>query len=419
MTEATPFSFLHCADLHLDSPFRGLGETAPTIAKALERASFSALERITALALEHEVDFVVFAGDVYDGTDRSLTAQLRFRDALARLSAAGIESFIAHGNHDPLPSWHRDLELPVGAHRFAGAPLERFVVQRRGRTVAQLHGYSYPQREVRESVVPHFPKRPGPPFAIGVLHANVGGQSGHGGYAPCSVDDLVATGFDYWALGHVHRRQLLYEGGPWVVYPGFTQGRSVRELGAGGCYVVEVDEAGRARPVFAPTDAVRWHRAKITLEPGEPLETLLDRALAEREATRGDERPTILRLEVTGRTDLDGRLRRPEPRRELLEALRDGEEERPDFVWIEGLEVATAPALDLEARRRQEDFAGEVLRRVDELRRHPEAAAELRRRLEARPEARLIRDHLDSLPDDDLVSLLDEVEAATADRLEL
>lgn len=419
MPETTPFSFLHCADLHLDSPFRGLGETAPKIAAALERASFAALDRIVGLALEHAVDFVVIAGDVYDGADRSLRAQLRFRDALARLAEAGIESFIAHGNHDPLSSWHQDLELPVGAHRFAGAPLEHFVVRRRGAVVAQLHGFSYPRREVRESLVPYFPRRPGPPFAIGVLHANVGGQSGHDDYAPCSLGDLLATELDYWALGHVHRRQILYEGGPWVVYPGFTQGRSARELGPGGCYRVEVDATGQARPTFEPTDAVRWERAEVEAAPGDTLETLVDRLLAEREARRDGDKPSILRLRITGRTDLDGRLRRPELQRELLEALRDGEEERPDFVWLEALEIATGLTLDLVARRRQEDFAGEVLRRIEDLREHPEAATEIRRRLDSHPEARLIQDHLDALSETELRALLDDVEAASADRLEL
>lgn len=428
MAETPPFSFLHCADLHLDSPFRGLEEVAPAVAEVLRRASFQALDRLVQRALDTGVDFVIFAGDVYDGTDRSLRAQLRLREALARLTRSGVECFLAHGNHDPLSSWQRGLELPEGVHRF-GPEVSSFEIQRRGQPVAQIHGISYRRRDETESLLPLFPRRPGAPFAIGVLHANVGGLQGHDNYAPCTLDDLRALGFDYWALGHVHHRQVLERGQPWVVYPGFVQGRSVREPGPGGCYRVEVDRQGTARLYFERLDVVTWVEEQVDIDGLDSTDRLLDLALEHREGIRrtavrktGSEevahRPAVLRLQLTGRSPLHGTLVRGDLPAQLLEALRDGEEERPDFVWTESLELRSRPPVDRSARRQQEDFLGELLRAGHKLRQRQDAAEEVRRRLAQRPEARLVEDALDQLSDEEILALLDDAEALALDHLE-
>lgn len=426
MTDVTSFSFLHCADLHLDSPFKGIEAVSPQIAEHLRRASFDALDALVARAIGAEVDFVVFAGDIYDGHDRSLAAQLRLRSALERLAGHGIESFLCHGNHDPLSSWRRGLELPNGAHRFAADEVSCFDVRRGGELVARLYGTSFERRDRAEPPLAGFPERREPPFAIGVLHANVGGQPGHDDYSPCSLDDLAARGIDYWALGHVHRRQVLRSGDPWVVYPGFAQGRSVRELGPGGCYRVEVSPAG-VRLHFERLDSVTWMLDEVDASGAESVEELLDRALEVREARRlhipgaedaAHRRPVIQRLRLAGRTRLAGELAHADLRRQLLEALRDGEEERSDFVWVESLEVRTRPLVDLDARRQEEDYVGELLRAAERLRQREDAAAELRLRLAARPEAQLVASRIDALADDDLLALLDEAETLAYDLLE-
>ena len=111
--------FVHAADLHLDSPFSGLRSLAPdNVTSALRQATFDAYENIIDLCIAERADALLIAGDVYDGADRSLRAQLRFVDGLRRLDAAGIRSFICHGNHDPLNGWEARLDLPQGCVRF-------------------------------------------------------------------------------------------------------------------------------------------------------------------------------------------------------------------------------------------------------------------------------------------------------------
>ena len=273
--------FVHAADLHLDSPFRGIRSEAPDyVADALRRATFDAYENIIVLCLQERVDALLVAGDIYDGADRSLRAQLQFVDGLNRLDGAGIRSFVCHGNHDPLDGWEARLSLPPGCVRFGpevtGEPVFPDAPER-----ATVYGVSYPQRVVTENLSLRFREIPafagmtvgaGMPggdggvsgagmtvgdgsvagFNVGLLHANVGGNTGHDNYSPCTVADLADAGLDYWALGHVHTRQVLRQERPAVVYPGNPQGRHPLETGARGVYLVEVDDYGAVSLDFPP-----------------------------------------------------------------------------------------------------------------------------------------------------------------------
>ena len=220
--------FVHCADLHLDSPFKGLFDVAPAIAKSIYNATFEAYDNIIELCLQEQVDALFVAGDIFDGADRSLRAQLRFIEGLNKLEASGIRSFICHGNHDPLDGWEAQLGYPAGCHRF-GPEVSGVPVFSKEPDRTMVYGISYPQREVRENLVPKFNQVDQGPFNIGLLHANVGTDTGHDTYAPCNLSDLEQAGVDYWALGHVHTHQVLRQENPVVVYPGNPQGRHQNE----------------------------------------------------------------------------------------------------------------------------------------------------------------------------------------------
>jgi len=419
MAETPLFTFVHCADLHLDSPFVGLHALAPEISGVLREATFKAFNNVVDLAIRQEAKILIVAGDVYDGTDRSLRAQLHFRDALRRAVDAGIQCCVAHGNHDPLSGWEAGLKMPAAVHRFSGEEVERVSVRAGGETVAHVYGLSFPVREVRENLAGRFRRDADGPFAIGVLHCNVGGNPQHDNYAPCTIEDLVACGMDYWALGHVHTRQVLRESLPCIVYPGNTQGRSLREEGARGCYLVRVDTAGGVRQEFVPTDVVRWYVDEVDISGLNTMDDLLQAlaATVDQARARADGRGAIMRVRVTGRGDLHGTLKRVEPDRDLARPLREGEGGREDFVWVESVEVATRPALDLDQRRQVEDFTGDFLRAAERLRTAGDPGDALREVLAKRPEQRLIANELSRLSDADLLDLLSESEILGLDYL--
>ena len=396
--------FVHAADLHLDSPFTGLRAIAPDeVSSALRSATFDVYDRIVELCIEERVDALLVAGDVYDGADRSLRAQLKFVDGLRRLDAAGIRSFICHGNHDPLDGWEARLDLPAGCVRFGpevtGAPV---FPDDPGR--ATVYGISYPRREVRENLSPHFRDLPSGGFNIGLLHANVGGNPDHDSYAPCSVADLEETGIDYWALGHVHTREVIRRQGPSIVYPGNPQGRHPNEPGERGVYLVEVDESGDVELEFRALDAVRWERRDLDIgglgDEQRVLNAIFDAAGAALDGAGG--RPVVLRLVLGGRGPMDRWLRRPGTVGDVLEQLNGEYAAGRPWLWCERIQVETGSSIDREQVVQREDFSGDLARLVDELSGSPDSLDKLRQPLRELYETQRARRYLrELLPGDD------------------
>ena len=362
-----PFSFIHAADLHIDSPFRGVSADAPAVAEALYSSTFRAFDGLMDVTLEREADFLLIAGDVYDGQDRSLRAQLRLRDGVKRLGDAGIQSFIVHGNHDPLDSKVTALDWPEQAH-FFGRKLESMeALGADHEPVATITGISFPKKEESRNLAAKFSRQESGLFQIGLLHCNVGGNTGHENYAPCTLDDLRAGGMDYWALGHVHTRKILSEA-PYVVYPGNIQGRSIREAGPRGCYHVQVDEQGRVEAEFIPLDVVRWGEVRVSIQDLETVDAL-ERALTEKleqGIAEASGRALVCRVTVEGRGPLHAGLRRARAADDLLERLRERFSSEDPFAWVQRLTIHTRPDVDLAERMLGEDLLAEVLITADE-----------------------------------------------------
>ena len=408
--------FVHAADLHLDSPFTGIRATAPeNVAQALYSATFDSYKNIVDFCISERVDALLVAGDIYDGADRSLRAQRAFIDGLRSLDSAGIRSFVCHGNHDPLDGWEARLEYPTGCHRF-GADFQAIPVFTDEPDRALVYGISYPTRDVYENLVSRLGRVDERAFTIGLLHANVGGNADHALYAPCSLDDLARSGIDYWALGHVHTRQILRERAPTVVYPGNSQGRHPNETGARGVYLVEVDDNGSISLDFRPTDTVRWERAGIdisALETEQDLLNEIDDAM-QNLADIAEGRSVVTRMTLTGRGELNRFLRQPGQVDDLLAVVNDQWAVRLPFVWCERIEDETAAAIDHDAMRAGEDFLAEVLRTADQLRDTPET---LRDGLDDLYQHRRFRQHLSAFTGEEIAALLDEAEALAVNLL--
>ena len=357
-----PFRFLHTGDLHLDSPFVGLTAEAPSdVARALRDSTLQAWERIVKLALDEEVDFAVVAGDVFEHANRTLLAQVRFRDGLERMAAAGIRSFVVTGNHDPLSGWEPSVRWPDATHRFGPDAVEARPVLRGGREIARVYGISYPVRDVTENLALRFRRDADAPYAVAVLHANVGGQPGHLPYSPCTLSDLRASGIEYWALGHVHRPGVLSSAEPTVVYCGNPQGRDPGEAEPRGAYIVDVDAGGVATPVFHATDAVRWHLLEVDIGPIDGEEALVDAVVAAVEsAQQAAARPIVARVTLVGRGPLHRSLSRGPLRADVRQLAQERLPSDGRFAWLESLRDATRPVADPAGSGAPATFLGEL-----------------------------------------------------------
>lgn len=331
--------FLHCADLHIDSPLRGLSRKADAPAEDLRLATRRALNNLVEAAIEESVAFVVVAGDVFDGDWPDYSTGLYFNARMAELREAGIRVIMVSGNHDAESQISRHLSLPQNVTRLSVEAPETLILDD---IEVAIHGQGFPAREVRENLVPAYPAPIPGFFNIGLLHCSVDGQGGHETYAPCKLDELVGKGYDYWALGHIHKPGVLHRD-PFVVYSGNLQGRHVRETGARGAMLVAVD-GRRVEVEFRPLDVVRWEVAGVDLQGAEREEELADRVVEAVEAAAAPHSPmpVVLRIELRGATPLHGDLlAREEHWRGEIENL--AVTRAPGRIWVEAVKLRTLP----------------------------------------------------------------------------
>ncbi len=354
--------FVHAADLHLDSPFVGLsGRLGNAFGDLAVRASLESMGRLFALAREHDADFMVIAGDLYDGAKVGVRAKVAFLQEVRAAAAHGLRVLVALGNHDPVDeTWYRDGELPENLHIFApGDPETVSFLARSGRRV-EVTGVSYRQRRETENLALRFPPADPASLSVAVLHANVGGDPNHDSYAPASLDDLTRLGYDYFALGHIHRQAVLAER-PMVAYSGTLQGRSMKEseLGSKGAILVRHSPTEELSAEFVELAAVRFERIEVEVPDGG--ETALVEAMAEKvtaaQGALGDLSGLVVRVTLTGSTDdFDFE---PEFLEAAAQALRDRTEglARPK-VFIESLRSKVEGHLELSEVALRPDLAG-------------------------------------------------------------
>lgn len=255
--------FLHMADLHLDSPFIGLSTLPQPLFSAIQESTFQSLERITTVAIKEAVDFVLIAGDIYDSEDQSVRAQARFSKEIKRLEVANIPVFMIHGNHDFIEKHKEKLTLPSNVHVFS-EQVEVMSHKTATGVSVNIYGFSYNERHIRSSRVDKYKIQGNADFHIALLHGSeVSSSEEHDLYAPFRVQEISKKGFDYWALGHIHKRQLLAES-PSIYYPGNIQGRNRKESGEKGASIITLSEASTTID-FIGTSPIIWEEAVITL----------------------------------------------------------------------------------------------------------------------------------------------------------
>ncbi|MDE5878922.1 MAG: DNA repair exonuclease [Desulfovibrio sp.] len=421
--------YIHAADLHLDTPFRGIAqETAQggRLARLLHDATFVALERLITLCEREKPDFLVLSGDIYNQEDHSVKAQLALRDACLRLRRQGIPVYIAHGNHDPLSSRLTSVEWPDNVVIFGAEP-ETHALAREGgggAPLALIHGISHARAKEGRNLARLFRREAGQDcFQLGVLHCAVQGQAAER-YAPASLDDLIATGLDAWALGHVHERCILSEQ-PFIAYPGNTQGLHINETGPRGCLLVTAaPHAGgwRCQAEFRALGPVQWEKLALDLENVDHLDEV-ERRLTEALAGLGRDVPptceaVMARVELAGRTPLDGLLRKAATLEDLAERLQHLAGDTPG-IWLKDLRVETRSLASREELLRREDLLGETARLARAMRESPKALREIADpALEPLFAHSRLRKALTPPDEGQLETLLDEAERLCLDLLE-
>lgn len=363
--------FIHAADIHLDSPLRGLARRAGERADALLGATREAFIRLIDTAIAEEIAFLLIAGDVYDGDWKDFSTGVFFARQLKRLSDRGIRTAIIKGNHDAANLMTRALTLPPLVHVFSA---ERAETLRWDELGVALHGRSFPERAMPQNLAQDYPAPVAGLLNIGLLHTSLTGREGHDTYAPCTPEQLAAHGYDYWALGHVHAREVVSQD-PWIVFSGNLQGRHANEEGEKGATLVEVQAGRVARVQPLALDVLRWHRAHADLTGAEDWDAVaaaIAAAVAPHAASAG-ERLLALRLRLAGETPLHAALA-ADPERLQAEAEAAAARHAVD-PFVEKIELATAAPRLQRAADGDGDALSAICGTLDALLADPDALA--------------------------------------------
>jgi DNA repair exonuclease SbcCD nuclease subunit len=408
--------FLHAADIHLDSRLDGLQRYDGAPVERIKNAARAALENLVDLAMEEEVAFVLLAGDIYDGDWPDYNTGLYFGSQLARLHEAGIRVFLIAGNHDATNKMTRMLRLPANVTMFGAGQPESHVLDDLG---IVIHGQSFATGAVTEDLSRQYPPAIPGLFNVGLLHTCIEGAEGHDRYAPCTVQGLRSRGYDYWALGHIHKRDLISTN-PHIVYPGNIQGRHIRETGPKGCMLVGVADLRLAEFEFRRLDVVRWEICIVAAPDIAAEEELYDRAVNQIAQLLGAEEPNrllVVRVLFQGKSKLHDRLL-SDPVRCAAEVRNRAMVLGADRLWVEQVKVQTRPWSDEIGQGPLEELlAGlaELRASEEQLWQHAQCLGDLRDKLPPEflrmPEAPRLDDRAW------LVQVLDAVEALLRGRL--
>jgi exonuclease SbcD len=360
--ELNMFRFIHTADIHLDSPLRGLEAHEDAPVEEIRGATRKAFDNLVELAIEERVQFVLIAGDLYDGDWKDYNTGLFFVERMARLGKAGIRVLLVSGNHDAASQITRVMPLPDNVTLLSGKKPQSVKLDEYGVIV---HGQSYQSRSEFTNIAAGYPAAVSGSFNIGLLHTALTGREGHEPYAPCSLDDLRSKGYDYWALGHVHSREVVAQD-PMMLFPGNIQGRHIKETGARGATLVTVDDHIITAVEEHELDVVRWSVCRIDLSVCEGSDELYDavRTAMAREQGRADGRVCVLRLQLEGSTSIHAELHsRPAQWLEEFRGIAVGLGD----IWLEKVVLKTRRKRNLEEIVGADTPQAELLQRIEKL----------------------------------------------------
>ena len=335
------FRFIHTADVHIDSPMVGLSQHAGETVARIRSATREAFSALIDKAIAESVAFVVIAGDLYDGGWRDVRTGLYFSAQMGRLADAGIRCFIAYGNHDAESQITNRLNLPPTVSVFSSRKPATFSIEELG---VALHGQSFATRDITADLAAGYPNPVAGAFNIGVLHTALTGLPGHANYAPCTLEELRAKGYQYWALGHIHHGQVLNER-PHVVFPGNLQGRSIKETGPKGAHLVIVKDGEITEFSTFHCDVVRWSRVSVDVADCERDTEVVGRmreAIERAVESEADGRLLACRIELSGATPLHDGLMADQDQL-LAEAQSAALGLGAERAWVEHVVVASQP----------------------------------------------------------------------------
>ena len=358
------FKFIVAADIHLDSPLKGLSryEGAPT--DVLRGATREALTNLVSIAIEEKVAFVLLSGDLYDGDWKDYHTGLFLSQQLSRLREAGVRVYVIYGNHDAESRITKSLRLPDNVKVLSTKSPETIFLEEFG---VAIHGQGFAKRDLMENLAERYPDAEKGFFNIGMLHTILSGAEGHAPYAPCTLGTLQSKGYDVWALGHVHMGKV-YREDPLILYPGNSQGRHARETGPKGCMLIAVDDSRMVSFEHRDLHVVRWEVIHVDAFGLSAAADVVDAAVAavKIESGKGGGEVLAARLVIEGACRAHRELA-ADPEKWTAEVRSAVAATTGEGTWVEKVEIMTSAEANLSNLRSGSDPLADLVQYIDGL----------------------------------------------------
>lgn len=405
-----PFRFIHCGDLHLGAPFQYVMGMSRTVDRTVAESTYVAFQRIVDMAVRERVQAFIISGDVYNSEDHNLEAQVRFVRAMYQLQEARIPVYMVQGNHDPAESWRAQLDMPSNVHVFTHAQVQRFPLMVNNIEIGGVYGISCGHGNEHTNLAVQYKAFERDEFSIAVMHGTVGSSQDadvHNVTGPCNVSDMIQGAMDYWALGHIHKSQVLGND-PMIVYAGNPQGLHRKECGSKGCYMVKVSHNGHCELEFVETSAIRFEEIKLDITGIQKESELLEVLSIKKNILRKQyKKPILLSVQLIGTGSMHALAMDEGVRNLWLKSLQDEEKSKSVFVMPYKIIDKTRPSVNLGERRLLSDMVGDYLRAYDSA---ITDVSTVRQILLDRPETKRLGAYADLLTDELLLRVMERSE---------
>lgn len=368
------FKFIHAADIHLDSSMHGLERYEGAPVSEVRSATRRAFDNLIELSIDEQVAFILLSGDLYDGDWKDYNTGLYFVQRMARLEEVGIRVFIVAGNHDAASQITKQLRLPSNVTLFSTKKPELVILDEFGVAIC---GQGYPTRSTTEDLSQAYPQGDPQVFNIGMLHTCLDGKPGHEPYAPCTVDGLRSKGYQYWALGHIHKREVVCQD-PWIVFPGNIQGRHIRETGTKGCTLVAVENREVSTIEHCELDVMRWSNCRVDVTDCDSTDAIYDQVRKNLQSIMdaAEGRPVAVRLMLHGNNSVHSELH-AERERWIQEYRALGTGLGGAGIWLEKVLIETRSTISVDEVRAQDDTLGGLFNAIQDIKMDDSAIANL------------------------------------------
>ncbi|RNA69362.1 metallophosphoesterase family protein [Alteribacter keqinensis] len=369
------YSFIHAADIHLDSPLRGLEKYDGAPVDRIRNATREALKNLVDLSIKEKVSFIVISGDLYDGDWKDYNTGLFFASQMSRLQKENIPVYVIRGNHDAQSLITKELALPENVIEF---PVDKPSTVTIEHLNTAIHGRGFSTRAVTDNLAASYPESKDGYFNIGLLHTSATGREGHENYAPCQLNDLLKKQYDYWALGHIHQRELLHAQEPVVLFPGNIQGRHIRETGDKGCTLVHVKNNQVQEMEHRSLDVVRWCLCSADVSGTESFDDVIEIVRTNLQEIQDEHNGRFLavRVVLTGTTNVHQEM--IVNREHVMNNIRSVALDTGfGDVWVEKVKIDTKRIVDIEELKQQHSPISSILGYLDHIAEDQEALKEL------------------------------------------